>query len=456
MAPQELTEKTATELGPLLKSRKISPVELTDACLAQIAAHDKQINAFLTVTAERARAHAKQAEADIAKGRYKGPLHGIPYAVKDIIATNGIRTTNGSRSTANNVPTADAAVVTRLEQSGAILLGKLNLLEFAMGSGQRGLNGPARNPWSIIHSPSGSSSGSGAALAARMTPLTLGTDTGGSIRGPAKSCGVAGMKPTYGLVPVDGVTTLSWSLDHVGPMARSVADVAKLIEAITGQPFPHKPNIKGLRIGVPKDYFFTNVHPETDAALRQVMTQLTQLGATLTEFSIPNAKMCGAVSAIILGSESATYHQKRLQTQADQLDPLVRERLEANSCYSAVDYIQALRLKTILTAETDAVFQTCDAILLPAGNAAPLLADEIVTTDIPPVPPPPARPDVVNLANITGMPSLVIPCGFTTTKPTLPLGVQFCAPRGADARLLQIGEAYQNATNYHRPSPMRS
>lgn len=449
MAP--LHQLTAADLAPLIKSRKLSPVELTDACLTRIAQTNPAVNAFLTVTAEHAKTQAKRAETEIAKGRYKGPLHGIPYAVKDLIDTKGIRTTNGSRVTANRVPEKDAEVITRLTNAGAILLGKLNLLEFAMGSGQRGLNGPARNPWALEYSPSGSSSGSGAALAATMLPLTLGSDTGGSIRGPAKSCGVAGLKPTYGLVPVDGVTTLSWTLDHVGPMARSAADIATLLTALTHRQFPTKS--KKLRLGIPKDHFFNNVHPETEAALRQALQLLQKLGLTLTEFTIPSASICGAVSQVILGAESAAYHQTRLQQHPGEFDPLVRERLEANSYYSAIDYIKALRIRTQITAEVDRVFETCDAILLPAGNAAPKLTEEIVNTDIPPTPPPPARPDVVNLANITGIPALVIPCGFTKGPPILPLGVQFCAQRNNESVLFQIANAYQQATDWHQRHP---
>ena len=232
MASSEVVFKSATELAHLIKSRKLSPVELVRAFLDRIEAVNPKVNAFITITGGQAIDQARKAEREIAAGRYRGPLHGIPYAPKDLIATQGIRTTNGSKATSNWIPDHESTVTARLNQAGAILIGKLNLLEFAMGSGQRGLIGPVLNPWDPAYSPSGSSSGSGAAIAACMVPLAIGSDTGGSIRGPAKSCGVVGLKPTYGRVSLFGVTSLSWTLDHVGPMAKTAADAASMLHAI--------------------------------------------------------------------------------------------------------------------------------------------------------------------------------------------------------------------------------
>ena len=230
----EIIFKSVTELAPLIKARKLSPVELVQAFLDRIESVNPKVNAFITVTGEHAIKEARKAEREIAAGKYRGPLHGIPYAPKDMVATKGIRTTNGSKITSNWIPNYESTVTARLNEAGAILIGKLNLLEFAMGSGQKGLVGPARNPWDLTYSPSGSSSGSGAALAAGMVPLTIGSDSGGSIRGPAKSCGIVGLKPTYGRVSRFGVTTLSWTLDHVGPMARTVSDVARMLQVMAG------------------------------------------------------------------------------------------------------------------------------------------------------------------------------------------------------------------------------
>ena len=333
-----------------------------------------------------------------------------------------------------------------------------------MGSGQRGLVAPARNPWNTEYSPSGSSSGSGASLAAGMVPLTIGSDSGGSIRGPAKSCGIVGLKPTYGRISRFGVTTLSWTLDHVGPMARTVADVARMLQVIAGSDPQDSSaasaavpdyaraltgNIRGLRIGVPTSHFFNNVHPQTDAALRRALVLLKEMGAVQVDVTVRYAELCSPASAVILGSESAAFHENRLKRSAELLDPLVRERLEAATFYSATDYIKAMRVRTLLKDEMRRIFETCDVLMLPAGNAAPKLADEIADTDIPPNPPPPARPDVFNLANVTGIPAIVLPCGFTNSPPMLPLGIQFCAKPFDEATLFRVGHAYQSGTDWH-------
>src|SRR4051812_24487279 len=234
MATSDLVFKSGRELASLLKARQVSSVDIVRAYLARIEALNPKVNAFITVTADQALARAKQVDAEIAGGKYRGALHGLPYAPKDIVATKGIRTTNGSKVTADWIPSYESTVTTRLNKAGAILIGKLNLLEFAMGSGVLSGFGPARNPWNLEYGPGGSSSGSGVALAAYMTPLAVGTDTGGSIRVPAALCGIVGLKQTYGRVSRYGVTTLSWTLDHAGPMTKTVADAAMMLQAIAG------------------------------------------------------------------------------------------------------------------------------------------------------------------------------------------------------------------------------
>ena len=266
MANSDIVFKSGTELSALIKARQISPVEVVQAYLDRIQTLNPSINAFITVTGDGALARAREVEKEIAGGKYKGPLHGLPYAPKDILATKGIRTTNGSKVTANWVPDYESTITTRLNNAGAIMLGKLNLLEFAMGSGVVSGFGPARNPWDLAYSPAGSSSGSGAALAAHMTPLAVGTDTGGSIRGPANNCGIVGLKQTYGRISRYGVTTLSWTLDHAGPMTRTVADAAMMLQVMAGpdpkdstasnEPVPDYKkaltgSMKGLKVGVP-------------------------------------------------------------------------------------------------------------------------------------------------------------------------------------------------------------
>ena len=468
MAASDITFSSVDELAPLLKGRKLSPVEVVRAFLDRIEAVNPKVNAFITVTGRRALEEARQAEREIAAGRYRGPLHGVPYAPKDLIATKNIRTTNGSKVTSGWIPDHESTVTARLNQAGAIMLGKLNLLEFAMGSGQKGLVGPARNPWDLAYSPSGSSSGSGAVVAAGMVPLAIGSDSGGSIRGPAKSCGIVGLKPTYGRVSRFGVTALSWTLDHVGPMARTVADVARMLQVMAGPdpldrtaaavPVPDYTKeltgrVEGLRMGVPTEYFFNWVQPETEAALRRAISLLKGLGAVTVDVKVRNAALCGAASSIILNSEGAVYHEKQLKENADLLEPLVRERLEVATFNSAVDYIKAQRFRTVLMEEMRQVFRTCDVLMLPAGNAAPKLDAETVGTDAPSDPPSPPRPDVFNLANMTGIPALVLPCGFTAGPPSLPLGIQFCAKPFDEATLFRIGYAYQSATDWHKRRP---
>ena len=468
MATSEILFKSVSELAPLLKARKLSPVELVRAFLDRIEAVNPKVNAFITVTGEQALERARKAEREIAAGRYRGPLHGIPYAPKDLLATKGVRTTNGSKVTSNWIPDHESTVTARLNQAGAILIGKLNLVEFAMGSMQRGLVKPARNPWDLDYSPSGSSSGSGAALAAGMVPLTIGSDTGGSIRGPAKSCGIVGLKPTYGRVSRFGVTSLSWTLDHVGPMARTVDDVARMLQVMAGpdpqdrtaasRPVPDYTktltgNIKGLRLGVPTEHFFDHVHTETEAALRGAISLLKEQGVVLVDVKVRNAALCGPASSIILSSEAAVYHEKRLKEHADLLDPLVRERLEVATFNSAVDYIKALRIRTVLMEEMRRVFQSCDVLMLPSGNAPPKLDAEIANTDAPTDPPFPPRPDTFDIANMTGIPAIVLPCGFTAGPPSLPLGIQFCAKPFDEATLFRIGHTYQSATDWHKRKP---
>jgi aspartyl-tRNA(Asn)/glutamyl-tRNA(Gln) amidotransferase subunit A len=301
-----------------------------------------------------------------------------------------------------------------------------------------------------------------------MVPVTIGTDSGGSIRGPAKSCGVVGLKPTYGRVSRFGVTTLSWTLDHVGPMAKTVADVASVLQVIAGAdardntvaavPVPDYSkaltgNVKGLRIGIAREHFFKHVHPETEDAIRRATALLKELGAVLVDVEVRNAALCSAASSVILGSEAAAFHEKRLKQHAGILEPLVRERLEAATFHCAVDYIKALRLRTVLMEEMSRVFGSCDVLMLPAGNAAPKLEEEIVGTDAPSDPPSPPRPDVFNIANMTGVPAIVLPCGFTAGPPRLPLGIQFCARPFAEASLFRIGHAYQLSTDWHKRRP---
>lgn len=470
MADSELVFKSGRELASLIKARKISPVEVTQTFLDRIDALNPRLNAFITVTRDHALAQAREAEKDITAGKYRGPLHGLPYAPKDILATKGILTTNGSKVTAKWVPDFESTITRRLSDAGAILIGKLNLLEFAMGSGVLSGFGPARNPWALDYSPAGSSSGSGTALAAYMTPLSIGTDTGGSIRGPANFCGIVGLKQTYGRVSRFGVTTLSWTLDHAGPMTKTVADAAMLLQAIAGAD-PNDPTatsdpvpdysrvltgtVKGVRIGVPTNYFFEGANAESEKAVRAAIARLREMGATVVDVEVPHANMAGSAGWIIAMAEAACFHEKRLRESPELFDPIVRERLEAAKFYPATDYIKAMRVRTILMEEMRRVFEKCDVMAVPGGNPATKLespdrAGSDVKQDAPATP---YRGGNTFIGNMTGLPAIVVPCGFTTEAPVRPLTIQFYAKPFDEAALFRVSHAYESVTEWHKRRP---
>ncbi len=470
MAESELAFKSGQELAALIRGRQVSPVDVVQAFLARIEALNPKVNAFITVTREHALSRAREAEKAIVAGKYLGPLHGLPYAPKDILATRGIKTTNGSKVTADWVPDYESTVTDRLNRAGAILIGKLNLLEFAMGSGVLSGFGPARNPWDLAYSPAGSSSGSGAALAAYMVPLSIGTDTGGSIRAPASFCGIVGMKATYGRVSRFGVTTLSWTLDNAGPMTKTVADNAMLLHAIAGADArdptaAHEPvpdygralalGVKGLRIGVPTNYFFEHVNPEQDQATREAIKRLEEMGAVTVEVAVPHADLAASAGWIIAMAEGACFHEQRLKEKPELFDPLVRERLEAATFYPATDYIKAQRVRTMLMREMEAVFAKCDLMAVPGGSPASRLPEPAVAgSDVRPgSTATPYRGGNTFIGDMTGMPGLVIPCGFTASAPTLPLTIQFYGKPFGESALYRAAHAYESATDWHTRRP---
>ncbi len=470
MPDAEIVFKSGQELAGLLKARKLSPVEVVDAFLARAEALNPRVNAYITVTREHAIQAARAAENEIMAGKYRGPLHGLPYAPKDILATKGILTTNGSKVTADVVPDYESTITSRLNRAGAILIGKLNLLEFAMGSGVVSGFGPSRNPWHLEYSPAGSSSVSGAALAAYMTPLSIGTDTGGSIRGPANNCGIVGLKQTYGRVSRYGVTTLSWTLDHAGPMTKTVADAAMMLQAIAGHD-PNDPtttqdavpdymrsltgNVKGLRIGVPTNYFFDNINPQTVAAVRAAIATLEKMGARVVEVTVPHAELAGSAGWVVAMAEAACFHEQRLKHTPELFDPVVRERLDAARFYPATDYIKSLRVRSMLMESMRRVFETCDVMAVPSGNPATRLeAAAVAASDVKPgSTATPFRAGNTFIGNMTGLPAIVIPCGFTTDAPKLPLGIQFYGRPFDEATLLRVSHAYESNTDWHTQRP---
>ena len=470
MANNDLVFLSGRELASMIKTKKVSPVEVTQAYLDRIALLNPKLNAFITVTKDQALAQARQAEKDINGGKYLGPLHGLPYAPKDILATKGILTTNGSKVTADWVPNYESTITERLSKSGAILLGKLNLLEFAMGSGVLSGFGPARNPWNPDYSPSGSSSGSGTALAAYMAPLSIGTDTGGSIRGPASFCGIVGLKQTYGRVSRYGVTTLAWTLDHAGPMTKTVADAATLLQVIAGYD-PKDPttsrepvsdyskaltgSVKGMRIGIPKTYFFENQNPDSDKATTAAIQKLVEMGATTVDVDVPHAKYAGSAGWTIAMAEAACFHEKRLREKPHLFDPVVRERLEAAKFYSATDYIKSLRVRSILQQEMVKVFEKCDVMAVSGGSpAVKLEPPETAKSDVKPGSRAPAfRGGNTFIGNMTGYPEIVIPCGFTGSEPVLPLTIGFYAKPFDESNLFRVAHAYEAVTDWHKRRP---
>jgi aspartyl-tRNA(Asn)/glutamyl-tRNA(Gln) amidotransferase subunit A len=472
MADSELVFKSGRELATLIKARKLSPVEVAEAFLARSESLNPTVNAYITITRDHALAAARAAEKEIMGGKYRGPLHGLPYAPKDILATKGILTTNGSKVTADVVPDFESTITSRMNAAGAVLIGKLNLLEFAMGSGVKSGFGPARNPWHLDYSPAGSSSGSGAALAAYMTPLSIGTDTGGSIRGPANNCGIVGLKQTYGRVSRYGVTTLSWTLDHAGPMTKTVGDAAIILQVIAG-PDPMDPTaagdavpdysramtagVKGLRIGVPTNYFFDGVNAQTVAAVRAAIARLKELGAVVVDVEVPYAELAGSAGWIVAMAEAACFHEQRMKEKPELFDPVVRERLDAARFYPATDYIKALRVRSLLMDSMQRAFERCDVMAVPSGNPATKLdPPETAGTDVKPGSvSTPYRLGNTFIGNMTGYPAMVMPCGFTTDAPTLPLGIEFFARPFDESSLFRVGHAYESATDWHtRRAPL--
>ena len=464
MTTTDIAQLSIAESAALIGKRKLSPVELTESCLQRIGSLDARLRAFITVTREDALAAAQQAATAIAGGNYKGPLHGIPIALKDLFDTAGVPTTAGSKIMAERVPTEDAEVTVRLKAAGAVLLGKLNMHEFAFGiTGVNPHYGGTYNPWDTTRMSGGSSSGAGAALASAMTLGALGTDTGGSIRAPASLCGITGLKPTYGRVSRRGITPLSWALDHAGPMARSAADAAIILKVIAGhdpqdetsskEPVPDytkalmDQRLKRLRIGVPQEYFFDNVDDEVLKAIHAAILVLRDdLKAGVSEVSLPLiAEAPAAVSAIML-PEALAYHKRWLAERPQDYGEDVRARLEMGLLYPAVSYVQAQRFRSLIVEEwRQKVFGRVDLLAVPTTPvpAPSLEANDLQTTL--------TLTRFTGPFNLTGLPAISIPCGFT--KGGLPIGLQLVGRWWDEATVLRAAHAYQQATDWHTRAP---
>ena len=453
---------TIAETARLIQTKKLSPVELTTGLLARIQALDPQLNAFITVTADLAMRQAKQAEQEIANGRYRGPLHGVPYALKDIYDTQGILTTGGSRVCIDNVPREDAATTAKLNEAGAILVGKLMTHEFAHGGPSFDVPWPpARNPWNLEHFTGGSSSGSGAALAAGLVPAALGSDTGGSIRGPASFCGITGLMPTYGLVSRFGVMPNSFTFDHCGPMARTVEDCALMLQVISGydprdagsieQAIPDyraalTGDIRGLRIGVLRHYWEEDLPApdEVRQAMEDAIGVFEGLGAKVQDARARPMIDGMDVKIVIAESELFAIHQKELMARPGDFGRDFLGRALPACLFQAVDYVQALREHRRYMAAMKPLYDKYDVLLTCAFGPAPRL-DAHRTLNFW------QRPNIFTPSNVARTPALVVCNGFS--KDALPLGMQVIGRAFDDARVMKVGHAYQTATLWHQRHP---
>jgi aspartyl-tRNA(Asn)/glutamyl-tRNA(Gln) amidotransferase subunit A len=467
MTEADLQQLTLARAATMIARRELSPVELTQAIVARIERLNPEMRAFITVEGDRALAAAQAAEAEIAHGHTR-PLQGIPVSVKDLYDTDGIKTTAGSRMLADRVPTQDATAVRKLREGGAVTVGKTNLHEFAFGLTTVNPHyGTAKNPWNKDCTTGGSSGGSAAAVALGLGMGSLGTDTGGSIRIPAALCGIVGLKPTYGRVSLHGVIPLSWSMDHAGPMARTVEDVAILLEAIAGYdpkdpatqhvPVPRYTDaltgeIKGLRIGIPETYFYERLAPEVDSAVRMALKSIEKAGARIVPANLPHITVHRGVWLNIASPEAYSYHENHLKSRADQYGRDVRGRLEAGRTLLAVDYVRAQRARSMMKEECKKIFDSVDAVITPAVPiAAPCIEDLHQPSGLA------TETNATSLArytrffNVIGLPAISIPCGFTSGG--MPIGMQIAGKAFDECTLLRVAHAYEQDAGWFKRRP---
>jgi aspartyl-tRNA(Asn)/glutamyl-tRNA(Gln) amidotransferase subunit A len=459
---------TLSTLAKAIRKKEISPLEVTRAFLERIEKHDPKINAFITLLTPRALRAARQAETDILKGKYRGPLHGMPFAAKDLFFTKGIRTTCGSKILTHFVPQYDAAVIERLSSAGAILLGKLNMHEFAYGTTSvNPYYGAVRNPWDRERITGGSSGGSAAALACSFAPLTLGTDTGGSIRIPAALCGIAGLKPTYGRISRYGVYPLCWSLDHPGPMAKSVADLAVAMNTLAGHdprdpstpkvPVPNYPqalgkDLEGIRLGVPDRYYFDRLDEEVHTAVKKAVQDLKGLGAKVQLISIPRLPEASTAAFIALIAEGAAVLEKWHLTRSKDLGEDVRSRLDLGAAIKASQYLKAQRVRRKVREIFMEAFQKVDALVTPQlPITAPKIGQSSVSLGKGTESVVGALTRFTRIYNLIGIPSLCLPCGFSSSG--MPIGLQIAARPFAEETVLKVGHAYEINTPWKNRHP---
>lgn len=460
MAGEHLTIAQAAEL---IRTRQLSPVELVEDRLDRIEKLDGQLNSFIRVLADEARAAAQAAELEIAAGRYKGPLHGIPIGLKDIYETKGIPTTGHSKVMQGHVPGADAFTVVKLKEAGAVVMGKLATHEFAFGGPSFDLPWPpARNPWDTTRFTGGSSSGTGASVPAGLVLGGTGSDTGGSIRGPAAYCGLAGIKPTYGLCSRAGILPLAFSLDHAGPMAWTAEDCAIMLQAMAG----HDPNdpasadrpipdyraaltgdIRGLRIGLIRHFYTTD--NEANAATRDAIDaaakQFEQLGAFVREVTVSPLAEWAAPGIMIMMSEAYAIHEANLRTRFTDFGEAFRDRMALAGLWTAADYVHATRRRREMADELDRAMAGLDLVMTAAAPSEAPKIDEVPKFAIM------ERPSLTMPFNVTGTPAMSVCCGFTEAG--LPLSFQIVGRRFDDATVLRAADAYERATPWRNRRP---
>ena len=461
MPDRDVAFLTLSEVAEVIRTRAASPAEVTRAVLARIDALDARLHSYITVLHERALRQARAAEDEIARGRYRGPLHGVPIAIKDLCATKGIRTTCASQIFADSVPDYDATVAEKLEAAGAVVLGKLNLTEFAY-CGYHPAHAAVRNPWHLDCWPGLSSSGSGAATAAGLCFASLGTDTGGSIRFPSAACGVVGLKPTYGRVSRFGVFPLADSLDHVGPITRSVTDAALVLGAIAGsdvkdatsrrEPVPDYAKalhlgIDGVRIGVDETHCTVGVDPEVTTAVLAAARLLGELGASLRSVRMPDPYQASEAYLPIFAAEAAVHHTQTYPARALEYGPAYRGLLELGAQVRGVDYARAHATRQEVSRHYADLFREVDLLLLPTtASAAPRVGDRSNEMDV-------VQPSAHFTVpyDLTGNPTLSLPCGFSTAG--LPLSFQLVGRHLDEALLCRAGCAYEQSTPWHTRHP---
>jgi aspartyl-tRNA(Asn)/glutamyl-tRNA(Gln) amidotransferase subunit A len=459
---------TILEAARLLRNRGVSSVELTNTALEAISKHDGKLNAFLTVSGDLALEEARRADAELARGVDRGLLHGIPIALKDVFATRGIRTTVGSKLFENHVPDRDSAVTEKLQKAGSVLVGKTNMHELAYGVTSNNPHfGAVHNPWKLDHIPGGSSGGSGAAVASGMAFMAMGSDTGGSIRMPAAFCGTVGLKPTFGRVSRHGVMPLDFSLDHMGPLTRTVRDAGAVLNVLAGydprdessSPEPVKDYIPldnveldGIRIGVPENFYNEKSDPEVLAAVRAMVQTAAHLGACVVPVRVPDIAALNIIGRVVLLVEASSCLERHLHRRSE-FGSDVLALLDQGRMIAATDYVNAQRMRRVMREEFRTLFESIDCLLTPTAPAAPAkigqmtmeIAGETMDVRL-------ASTQFLRGINVLGSPALSLPCGFTAEE--LPIGLQIIGRPFEEDLILRVGAALQDATEHHKRSPV--